>query len=487
VTTWSRTLTRWLRSEDTAIRGQGVKWSGADLLRHAAGASSWLDSMGIARNDPVPALLTMTPDAVALMVAAAGSVRPLAPLAVRSRPRELAACLEDMPGHHLVAQYEHAELASKVAAIAGRQLVVLDSVPPSPDVDEDLVQGPRDADVGLVLHTSGTTGLPKAVPMRQDRMFARVVANTEILEVGPGDTYVTASPFHHIAGAGAVTVGLSSGASIVEMGKFNVERWQSLEPFGVTIAMLVPTMIEILLDAGVLGLPTLRVVQYGAAPVSPELLRRTLNQVPGVSLVQFFGQTEGSPLACLTAADHLRAAADRADLLTSVGRAAPRTELVIAKPDDTGVGEVLVRAPHVFREDEDGWLHTGDMGRLDDVGYLYLVGRQGDTINRAGENIYPLEVEVVLLEHPAVAEVAVVGIADPHWGEVVKAFVVPVNVQLPPDTDELQRFAHRRLSGFKVPTQWEFRPNLPRNATGKVLRKDLVARSREQRRASTAS
>jgi acyl-CoA synthetase (AMP-forming)/AMP-acid ligase II len=231
-------------------------------------------------------------------------------------------------------------------------------------------------------------------------------------------------------------------------------------------------MLEMLLDAGALALPVLRTLQYGAAPIHPDTLRRTLGAVPDVDLVNLFGQTEGSPITCLSPDDHRMIAAEgRDDLLGSVGRAAPGVDIHIESPGPDGVGEVLARAAHFFAPDDDGWMHTGDLGRVDHEGYLFLSGRRGDKIIRGGENIYPVEVEQVLETHPAVREAGVVGIPDRRWGEVVMAVIVPAG---PIDIDELRAFARERLAGFKVPTEWQTADVLPRNASGKLLRRHLV-------------
>jgi acyl-CoA synthetase (AMP-forming)/AMP-acid ligase II len=231
-------------------------------------------------------------------------------------------------------------------------------------------------------------------------------------------------------------------------------------------------MVEMLLRGNALAVPTLRVLQYGASPIHPATLRRAMEALPGVDFLDLYGQTEGSPITALTPADHRRAAAGDEHLLQSVGRAAPGVDVRIEGADEHGVGEVTARAAHLFVSSDDGWLRTGDMGRLDDEGYLYLVGRRGDRIIRGGENVYPLEVENVLQEHPKVAEAAVVGVADQLYGEIVKAFVVAAD-GYPPTAEELRAFARHQLAGFKVPAEWAFVPALPRNATGKLLRREL--------------
>jgi acyl-CoA synthetase (AMP-forming)/AMP-acid ligase II len=243
----------------------------------------------------------------------------------------------------------------------------------------------------------------------------------------------------------------------------------------VSHALTVPTMLEMLLEAGCLPLPELRTLQYGASPIHPDTLRRTLAAIPEVGLVNIYGQTEGSPITCLTSEDHRLIARDgRTELLASVGRAAPGVDVVIEAPDETGVGEVAARASHLFVSDDDGWLRTGDLGRLDEDGYLFLVGRRGDKIVRGGENVYPVEVENVLQQHPAIADVAVVGRPDQRWGEVVVAFVVPADASAPPAVDALRAFAREALAGYKVPTEWTLVAELPRNASGKLLRRNLL-------------
>jgi probable F420-dependent oxidoreductase len=190
--------------------------------------------------------------------------------------------------------------------------------------------------------------------------------------------------------------------------------------------------------------------------------------------INMFGQTEGSPIACLAQEDHERALADQPDLLASVGRPAPGIELRLAGTDSGEVGEILARGAHLFKTAEDGWLHTGDLARMDEDGYVYLIGRLGDRIKRGGENVHPVEVEDVLREHPAVLEVAVVGVPDEEFGQLVRAFIVLHPSGAAPSREELRAFAREELAGFKVPTSWVFVPDLPRNASGKILRRALA-------------
>ena len=468
-TTWSAMLAWWRDRDQPAVIAGTTSWSGPELLARAAGAANHLGAI-TDRSGPIPALLTSTAASFAYVIGGATSARPLAPLGPRLTVRELAPCIEALGADVVITEPEFEELAGALVMPRGLRVVIVEE--PSPDDGATLDLDPTPESVAYVLHTSGTTGVPKAVAYTQGRLARRVRVNAGLCSLGPGAVYATASPFHHIAGLGNYAVAAAAGAAVVPLPRFTVESWKRLADVSVTHALTVPTVLEILLDAGVLSFPTLRVLQYGASPIHPDTLSRTLDSLPDVSLVNIFGQTEGSPISCLTARDHRRIAADgRVDLLGSVGRAAPGVEAWIDAPDADGVGEVFARARHFFRPGPDGVLHTGDLGRLDDDGYLFLVGRRGDKIIRGGENVYPVEVEHVLEQHPGVSEAAVIGVPDQRWGELVKAVIVPADHANPPDPEELRVHARAQLAGFKVPTEWKFVDALPRNSSGKLLRR----------------
>jgi acyl-CoA synthetase (AMP-forming)/AMP-acid ligase II len=457
-----------------AVVTAAQKWSGEELLGHAAGAARWLSGAGLPEGVPVPALLQASPEALALVLAGASVGRPIAPLGPRLTVRELAGCIERLAGPCLVTQPDFADIAAAVAPGLGREVLVLDELP-FRDFASEPLPVPSPDDTAVVLHTSGTTGHPKAVPYRHDRLARRCRLNATLQRLRPGSVFATASSFHHIAGLGNIMVALTAGATTVCVPRFTVEAWRELESLGVTHALAVPTMVEMLLRQDALPLHTLRVMQYGASPIHPDTLRAAMGQLPGAGFLTLYGQTEGSPITWLSPEDHRLAAAGREELLHSVGRAAPGVDVGICDPDCSGAGEVVARADHLFAAGPDGWLRTGDLGRLDGDGYLYLVGRRGDMIIRGGENVYPMEVENRLLEHPRIADAAVIGVPDRLLGEVIKAFVVPADPADPPAAGELRAFARAALAGFKVPAQWEFVPSLPRNATGKLLRRQLPA------------
>jgi acyl-CoA synthetase (AMP-forming)/AMP-acid ligase II len=232
-------------------------------------------------------------------------------------------------------------------------------------------------------------------------------------------------------------------------------------------------MIDQLLERGALDKVKLRALHYGTAPIHPDTLRAALEAIPGTEFTQAYGMTEGGPISLLGPDDHLRAAAGEPGLLTSVGRMVHNVEHRFEDVDTEDVGELVVRAPQIFEPDADGWLRTGDLGRVDDEGFLYLWGRKGDKLIRGGENIYPLEVERVLELHPGVSEAAVIGVPSRRWGQTIKAFVVARDPERPPEVDELRQYLRGYLATFKVPEEWELRTDLPRNPAGKLLRREL--------------
>jgi acyl-CoA synthetase (AMP-forming)/AMP-acid ligase II len=466
--TWTAMVRAAQDHDRPAVRFGDLVWSGRELLDRAAGAADWLETLGLEPHVPVPALVSVSPGALALVIGGAGSAHPVAPLGVRTAAPEAAAAVAATAAPVLIAAPEHADLGAEAARLTGRRLALLPAFRPSP---RHLGAAPDD--IAVLLHTSGTTGAPKPVPMPQWRLAARASVNGTLCELDPESFYGASAPFHHISGLGNLAVALARGARITGIPRFTVEGWGLLRDLGVTHTSVVPSMLEMLLAAGRAAQPSLRVLQYGGAPIRPEALRQTYLALPGVRMLNMFGQTEGSPISVLTAQDHRDAVRDRPGLLLSVGRAAPGVELRVAEPDGGGVGEILARADHFFAVDAEGWLHSGDLGRVAGDGYVYLAGRRGDMIIRGGENVHPLEVETVIGGHPQVAEAAVVGVPDRRLGQSVAAYVVAADPAAPPAPEELRAYTRARLSGFKVPAEWHVVAELPRNANGKLLRHRL--------------
>ena len=459
----------------TALVTPEGDWTTADLLAGAAAGAKWLEWLGVPVGQPVAALLWSSPTAIALIVGGLLSQRPLAPIGPLLTEAEVSACVAALESPVVVADPSCAPLAETVASRTGTDAVVVPDLRSSPGRAGWIVD-PGPSEVGVVLHTSGTSGAPKAVPLTLGRLASRTTVNRELLDLGTGDVYVTAKAIHHVGGLGLALVALGSGAALIPSGRFSLEEWGALSRLGPTHVSLVPTMVELLLGSPGWRPPSLRLLQYGGAPIDPGTLAELVRAEPDLDVVALYGQTEGSPIAYLSAADHRDGADGNVEMLASAGRSAPGVELRIDGAGRDGIGQVVARAEHFFLPGPDGWLRTGDLGRIDRRGYLTLVGRMGDVINRGGESVNPAEVEAVIARHPGVREVAVAGVPDRLLGERVAAWVVPLDRSAPPAEDELRAFARRSLAGFKVPSTWQTCAELPRNPNGKVVRRALSGR-----------
>ena len=312
-----------------------------------------------------------------------------------------------------------------------------------------------------VIYTSGTTGTPSAVSLTHRNHTASALASAWNLGVHPDDRWLCVLPLFHVGGLAILLRSAIYGTTAVIHDGFDAERVRSAFERGeITVASLVPTMLRRLVDAGLGRAPALRAVLLGGGPVPRDLLEWSAGH--DFPALQTYGMTQtSSQIATLTAGEAVRRSG-------SAGRPLLGVELSIS-----GEGEILVRGPMVSPgalAQTDGWLHTGDRGRLDRDGYLWVEGRLKDVIVTGGENVACAEVERVLEEHPAVIEAAVVGLPDPEWGEVVTAFVV-----MNGDTgDDLIAHCRERLASYKVPRALHAVDALPRNAAGKLLRRELV-------------
>ena len=354
---------------------------------------------------------------------------------------------------------------------------------------------PDPESVAIVLFTSGTTSQPKAVELSHNNLTSYITGSVEFDSAQPDDAALICVPPYHIAGVSAALSNLYAGRKMVYLPNFDAAEWVRLvKSEQVTTATVVPTMLDRIitaLEADGHELPSLRNLAYGGSKVGLPLVRRALELLPGVGFVNAYGLTEtSSTIAVLTPDDH-RAAQGASDpavvkRLGSVGRPVPGIELEIR--DDEGkvlppgeTGELFVRGEQVSGRytgigsvlDENGWFPTKDIAMLDEEGYLFIGGRSDDTIIRGGENIAPAELEEVLVEHPQVRDVAVVGVEDPQWGQAIVAVVVP-RPGAEPDPEELREHVRKSLRGSRTPDRVVFRDELPTTPTGKVLRREII-------------
>ncbi|HXD64459.1 MAG TPA: AMP-binding protein [Solirubrobacteraceae bacterium] len=334
---------------------------------------------------------------------------------------------------------------------------ILDALPGGPGGpgDGSSARAPRAVDpdtTATLMFTSGTTAGPKPVALSYDNWLWNALGSALALGLDPDETWLCPMPLAHVGGLSIQIRSAVYGTTVLLHDRFDTERALAalMDPAQrVTLVSLVPTMLSRLLDAGLRAPPTLRRVLLGGGPIAPALLARA--RAARVAVSPSYGMTE----ACS------QIATDGIPLLG--------TELRIAED-----GEVLVRGRTVAAAalGADGWLHTGDLGALDDAGRLVIAGRKADTIVTGGENVAPVEVEAVLLEHPGVLDAAVFGRSDPEWGEAVVAQVVLAD-GAGVETEALRAHCAARLAPFKVPKRFEPVSGVPRGGTGKLLRREL--------------
>ncbi|WP_406282639.1 long-chain-fatty-acid--CoA ligase [Embleya sp. NBC_00896] len=436
----------------------------------------------------------------------------LNPVNIRWSPAEIAYSLDDSQTSVLIVDDAFAGLipALREASSSLREIVHMGAAPtptgtrsyeallaaaePIPDADRG------GDDLAGIFYTGGTTGFPKGVMLSHDNLLASAMGGlvaTASFRIAPNARVLHAAPLFHIAGFGVALMTSIVGVPQVVMPFFDPEQVAALiQRERVTEIFLAPTMLQMVLDHPEFAshdLSSLRLLTYGASPITAALLDRVLKALPGTSLVQAYGQTELSPLATLLMPqDHLDADPVK---LRSAGRPCYHADVRIVGPDEHElargeIGEIVSRGDHVMvgywnRPEETGqalrggWMHTGDLGFMDAEGYVTVVDRLKDMIVTGAENVYSAEVENAVNAHPDVAGCAVIGLPDPTWGERVHAVVV-----LHPDreltAEQIRAHAKTLIAGYKAPRSVSFVDALPLTVAGKV--KKSVLRERESER-----
>jgi long-chain acyl-CoA synthetase len=437
-----------------------------------------------------------------LMFAAAHAGLVFTALNFRLTPRELSFMLEDSGSAALFADDACWELAQSVreAGRPGRPLFAMGSATGALATHEQLIDEGADApplavtvsenDLAALIYTGGTTGLPKGVMLTHRNVLTSTVSTVADLKLTERDTTLMVLPMFHAA-IWQVLSHLFVGARVVVRARADIaDILATIQRERCTNMNAVPTLYNWVVSSPELDkydLSSLRLLCYGGSPFPEEVLRRCIQRF-GPIFTQGYGLTEASPgVSFLPAEDHV-VEGPRSRLLVSAGRELPLCEVRIGDADGNEVprgepGEVLVRGANVMKgywnnetltreRLRGGWLHTGDIGTMDDDGYIFLLDRKADMIVTGGENVYPTEVEAVLYQHPAVQECIVASAPDEKWGERVQAAVTLREGQKVSEAD-LLAFCRDKLANYKCPKSIEFRSTLPKSLVGKLLRKDV--------------
>ncbi|MGW0037391.1 acyl-CoA synthetase [Gordonia sp. NPDC003376] len=451
---------------------------------------------GVAPGDRVAYLGPNHPMFLTALFASARAGATFVPLNFRLTGSELAYILNDCGAHTLIAD---AALTGTVDAVAGELSVTRRIAVTTADgweSAEEVIHGsapiaepahPAADELAVIMYTSGTTGRPKGAMLTHGNLFWNNVNALLCLDVECGDITYCAAPLFHIGGLNVTTLlTLQKGGHVVLSPAFDpVGALADIENHRVTTMFGVPAMYLFMSQVPqfeTADLSSLRYLVCGGAPVPEPLMHRYAER--GLAFAQGYGLTETAPLALVMGLDESAAkigAAGNKVLPLSDVRLVDATNTVVPKGSP---GEICVRGPQVMVGywqnpgataaviDDGGWFHTGDVGREDDDGYIYVVDRVKDMVISGGENVYPAEVESVLYSHPAVAEIAIIGLPDARWGEAVTAVIATAAGQTV-TLEELREFAADQLARYKLPLRLEFVAALPRNPSGKVLKYQL--------------
>ncbi|MBY0301196.1 MULTISPECIES: class I adenylate-forming enzyme family protein [Sphingomonas] len=462
-----------------------------DLDRRSSALANVLAARGVGAGDRVALLAYTAPIFYELTYACAKLGAIMLPLNWRLSPREIGQILRDAEPTVMLVQDALARLLDDDGA-PRIDLETLDRL--TADASPEFAPRAVDPDAPtLLLYTSGTTGMPKGVLISQTNLSYVERMAREIWAFDAASINLVAMPLFHIGGIGYGMMALSQGGHTVLLDRLDPPSIvETVNRHGVTHSFFVPTVVQRLVDnveAGGEAPRGLKRILYGAAPIGEPLLRRAL-ALFGCEFSHAYGATETAGTVISLPPDQHDPDGPIPERLRSCGRPLPWVELTLVDPATgqpvaTGeVGEIRIRSGMVTqgywrKPDEtaaaitaDGWLKTGDAAYRDDDGYVFIHDRYKDMIVSGGENVYPTEIENVLGAHPAVGQVAVIGVAHPKWGETPRAYVVP-RAGATPDEAEMIAFTRARLAHYKCPTSIRFVAELPQTASGKILKKDL--------------
>ena len=423
---------------------------------------------------------------------------PFVPLNYRLTDVEIEALLKRVTPAYLVTQADRVATLGAVAEVNAVACAdFLDAAQHSQAVEGEWSMDPDE--VAVLLFTSGTTGEPKAAVLRHKHLVSYILSSVEFASASEEEASLVCVPPYHIAGIAAVMSSVYSGRHVVQLPNFTAPAWVQLaRQHKVSSAFVVPTMLARIVEhleaegSETSDMPNLKSLAYGGGKMPLSVIEKAMKFFPNTDFSNAYGLTETSSTICVLGPDEHRETVASTDplirrRLVSVGRALPGVEIEIRDDEGKlleagGRGEIYVRGEQVSGEyegrgsvtDAEGWFPTRDAGSMDEEGYLFLEGRADDVIVRGGENLSPGEVEDVMLTHPDVADVAVVGIPDEQWGEAVAAAVV-AKPGASIDVDALKTMINEQLRSSRVPAVISVWPELPYNETGKLLRRVVKA------------
>jgi acyl-CoA synthetase (AMP-forming)/AMP-acid ligase II len=482
--------------DNIALEFEGVRTTFAALDIASNRAANGLIACGIRPQGRIAILDKNSDSFFEILLGAAKASAVLVPINARLAVAEILFILQDADVDVLFLGETFAAMATELRSesLTSMSVVILNADyrkwrDAQPSTDPELKSLPDD--VCVQMYTSGTTGHPKGVQLTNSNL---ALSSPTIFEPWGNwtakDVLLMVMPQFHIAGAGTGIMGLLAGIKTIILREFvPIQVLKVIEHSRATLTFLVPAMIGALISEKAIestDTSSLRRIIYGASAIAPELLKRALQTFKDAGFVQVYGLTETSGIiTALSPEDHVSA---NTQIIASCGRAIPGVELRIvdaagASLPQRRVGEVICRTTKnmkgYWKRDaetaktlREGRLHTGDAGYLNEEGYLCIEDRIKDMIVSGGENVYPAEIEKVLIEHPDISDVAVIGVPDERWGESVKALVV-LREGGTTDAAEILLYARKLLAGYKIPKSVDFVSRLPRNAAGKILKREL--------------
>ena len=468
--------------ELTALASGDKRSSFRELHDRVGRIAAALRKLGFESGDRLAILLPNEPEYLELVHACAWLGVVVVPLNIRLSVAEIDHILSDATPRGLV---RHSSLPTPTVQPPLQRVIDQEPLDVPADSYPEAIYDPEA--VLVLIYTSGTTGRPKGVMLSHENILATVNNTNYWLPYKEGGVYLHAAPMFHVADFPLIFAAPAFGACQVTIAKFNAQAFcETVQRERVTRTVLVPTMINLVTqfaDIGKYDLTSLEELGYGGSPMAPELIRRTREILPRAKLIQVYGLSETGFLTGLTDSEHTE------NRLTSCGRPCPGIDVRVVDESGKEVeagkqGELVARGANIMRgywknpeetsrSFRDGVFRTGDIGYQDADGYFFILDRLKDMIVTGGENVYSGEVEAVIYSHPAVREVAVFGIPDPKWGEIVTACVVlKPGVNL--NADDLIGYCRRSLASYKVPRRVDFSDTeLPKSGSGKILKKVL--------------